>query len=115
MRCLTCAIVVALGLAACGEADEPASTAGPDTPVQAPAKPAPPATTPAPKADCKRLSRRLVGRRWVEAELMARKRRCPLRTAIRDGRNLALTEDFSPSRINVRVDDGVVTEIVGLF
>jgi hypothetical protein len=115
MRVVMCAIVVTFGLAACGEADEPAATADPDRPVQAPAEPSAPATTPAPKADCKRLSRRLVGRRLPQAESMARKRRCPLRVAIKDGRNLALTEDFSPSRINVRVDDGVVTEIVGLF
>jgi hypothetical protein len=107
-------VALTLLLAACGEADEPASTADRDRPVQAPAE-HPRGATPARPAECERVSRRLVGRRLGAARATAERAGCPLRVVIRDGQSLAVTEDFSPSRINVRTERGLVVEIVGLF
>jgi hypothetical protein len=108
-------IAITVLLAACGEADEPTAAADRDRPVQAPAEPSPPVASPAAPRECKRVSRRLVGRRLRAARAVAERASCPLRVVIRDGRSLAVTEDFSPSRINVRTERGVVGEIVGLF
>jgi hypothetical protein len=107
-------VMLALGLAACGDAEPPEPAADPDQPVQAPARHEPTGPPPDPAA-CERLSRRLPGRGVDEAEALAREARCALRVVERDGRSLPVTEDFSESRINVRVRDGVVTEVAGLF
>lgn len=118
MRRLALLVAIPIVLAACGETERPVSGADPDQAVQAPAEPAPTAgavTTPPPPAKCRRVSRRLRGRTFATASTITRKARCQLRMVIEDGRSLAVTEDFSTGRINVRVDDGVVTEILGLF
>jgi hypothetical protein len=103
-----------LVLAACGEAGEPVAVPSPEQPVQSRAEhPREPAARP--PTSCRRVSRRLVGRQLPAAERIAAKARCPLRVVIQDGKSLPVTEDFSPDRINVRVDRGEVTEVLGLF
>jgi hypothetical protein len=108
------ALALMLVVVGCGEANESVPAADPEQPVQAPADQV---ATPAPAAPkhCKRVSRRLVGRSVGAARSIARKARCSLRVVIEDGRNLPVTEDFSRSRINVRVDDGEIVEVVGRF
>ena len=108
-------LLIALVAGACGSA-EGGSAAGPDQPVQAPAnhnsgEP----VEPVDPAVCKRLSRRLLGRPLEGAQSMARDARCALRVVSQDGHDLPVTEDFSRSRINVRVESGKVTEVTGLF
>ena len=39
----------------------------------------------------------------------------PLRVVRLDGEGLAVTDDYSESRINVAVDAGRVTKVTGLF
>lgn len=113
MRLTTSLLVLLLALAAagCGSAEgEP--SADPDQPVQAPAQhDAVKAVDP---AVCERLSRRLVGRPLDDARSMVREARCALRVVSQDGHDFPITEDFSPSRINVRVASGKVTEVTGL-
>jgi hypothetical protein len=46
---------------------------------------------------------------------MAEEPGCVLRVVSEDGRSLPVTEDFDPSRINVRVAGGRVTENLGLY
>jgi hypothetical protein len=109
-----CLLVVAL-LAGCGEAEEPVSPADPNRPVQAPADQPSAIPPPAAPADCRRLSRRLVGRTHTAARALADEARCPLRVVVEDGRSLPVTDDLQRSRINVRTERGVVVEIAGLF
>ena len=113
MRLATALLVLTLAVAACGSADEPAA-AGPDQPVQAPAR-HDAVTPPANPAACKRLSRQLAGRSLEEARSAARKARCALRVVSLDGADLAVTDDFSRSRINIRVESGRVADVTGLF
>ena len=113
MRSVCLALLLALALAACGDDERPAPAApGPDAPVSSgdvePGGSAP-ALTPAPQ--CKRLGRRLVGAELTAAQARADARRCTLRIAELDGQPQALTEDYSPARINVRVAGGVVTAV----
>jgi hypothetical protein len=108
-------VALALGLAACGDAEPPERPAAePDQPVQAPARHEPAGPPPDPAA-CERLSRRLPGRSLDDAEALARRARCALRVVAVDGRDLAVTDDFSETRINVRVRDGAVSDVTGLF
>lgn len=110
MRRAVIACCLALAATGCGtEEQEPA--ASPDDPVSAPAEPAPPAATPPSPKACRRLGRRIVGQPLEAAGERADRRRCPLRVAVLDGKSQALTEDFQPARINVRVQDGVVTRV----
>ena len=107
------AVALVLALAGCGDDEErPAAPADPDAPVSSgdlePSTPAAPATPP---RVCERLGRRLVDVPLAEATARAKRRGCALRVAIEDGVAKALTEDFSPGRINVRVRDGVVTGV----
>jgi len=51
---------------------------------------------------------RLEGRRTGAARRLAARHGCQVRVVRRDGRWLAVTEDYSPSRINVAVRDGRV-------
>jgi hypothetical protein len=112
MRTTCLAILLALALAACGDDERPASAApDPDTPVSSgDVEPgAAPAIPPAP--ECKRLGQRLVEAELLAAEARAEEQGCALRIAEIDGEPQALTEDYSPGRINVRVRDGVVTAV----
>jgi hypothetical protein len=113
-RALACVPIVAvLWLAACGDAEQPASTPDPDQPVQS--TDVAPKASPRPAKRCKRVARGVVGRKLPAARAMAQKARCPLRVVIEDGRSLPVTEDFSPDRINVRVERGVVADVLGLY
>lgn len=56
----------------------------------------------------------LTGLTLDEAELKAEDFGWTLRVARLDGEDLALTEDYSPSRVNVEVVDDVVTDIVSI-
>jgi hypothetical protein len=111
MRLAPIACCLALLVGCGGEEREASAPAGdPDQPISSPADPAPPSTgAPAPVKACKRLGRRIVGAELEAAAQRAERRRCTLRVAVLDGESQALTEDFQPARINVRVDDGVVT------
>jgi hypothetical protein len=108
-------LMVALAGAACAST-EGESAVDPDQPVQAPAQhDTVGAVEPVDPAVCERLSRRLAGRPLDRAQSLARKARCALRVVSRDGQDLPVTEDFSRSRINVRVASGKVTEVAGLY
>jgi hypothetical protein len=112
MRTMCLAILATLAFAACGDDERPASAAPePDTPVSS--GDVEPGTAPAlpPAPACKRLGNRLVDEALPAAETRAAERGCTLRIAEIDGEPQALTEDFSPARINVRVRDGVITAI----
>jgi hypothetical protein len=108
------AVLLALAaLGGCGDdAEGPAATADPDQPVSSgqipPDQPAGPVGS---ERVCTRLGRRLVGDRIAAATARAERRGCALRVAVLDGEPQALTEDFSPARINVRVRAGLVTRV----
>jgi hypothetical protein len=110
MRRLAVMLAVA-AFAGCGSDDEQPA-AGPDTPVSSgsvePNAPAAPAASP---RTCKRLGRKLVGASLRTATARAERRGCALRVAVLDGEPQVLTEDFSPTRINVRVRAGVVAGV----
>jgi hypothetical protein len=107
--------VVAVVLAACGEAPPPGSGSEGDADqvIGAPAQRSP--ARPQHPARCKRLAARLEGVDLATAQASARKAGCVLRVVARDGQELAVTEDLSASRINVRVEDGTITKVAGLY
>ena len=109
-----CLLVVLALLAGCGEADDASAPAGPDAPVSSAPGPDP-VVKPADPAACERLSRRLEGWSLERARARAERERCPLRVVRLDGAGLAVTDDYSESRINVAVDAGRVTKVTGLF
>lgn len=128
---LAAALAGALLLAACGSDDdaevtsEPAATepgtdaVDPDTPVSSPpddgtsaSDPGEPVTPGDMEPIDAAEAEVLVGLTLAEAEAEAADRGWTVRTARLDGEDLALTEDFSPTRVNVAVDDDVVTEIL---
>jgi hypothetical protein len=111
MRRLVVIALAAVALAGCGEDERRAATGSPDDPVSSAPDPAAPAAPAASPKTCKRLSRRLVGMGLPAAHKRAAQKRCAVRVAVQDGEPQALTEDFSPSRINVRVRRGVVTGV----
>lgn len=57
----------------------------------------------------------LVGMRLPEAEARAEAAGCSVRVVVEDGEPLAVTQDFSPFRINVAIRTGTVVEIDGLY
>jgi hypothetical protein len=113
MRWSVTACCVALAASGCGAGEEEATAppADPDQPISSPADPAPPAGKPAPIKACRQLGRRIVGDRIDDATGRAERRGCPLRVAVLDGEGQILTDDFQQARINVRVHDGVVTDV----
>jgi hypothetical protein len=114
MRTLVALAGLALLLAACGEADgQPPAPADPDEPVSAPARTTEPVEPPDPAA-CERVAETLPGLTLADAERAARRERCAVRVIARDGEPLAVTDDYSEARINVRVEDGIVIDVDGL-
>ena len=113
MAAIRILLLIAL-FAGCGDADESAAPARPDTPVSSTPGPEP-VGKPADPAACERLSRRLEGWSLERARARAERERCPLRVVRLDGEGLAVTDDYSESRINVAVDAGRVTKVTGLF
>jgi hypothetical protein len=98
------AAVLALGLvaAACGDDEESASTT---------------AETVAPADGEEALEfdeSIVVGLSVEEAETAAEEAGFTVRIARQDGEDLALTMDFIPNRVNVEVEDGVVTGVVSV-
>ena len=111
MRWAAVLLAVAV-LGGCGDDERPAATSDPDQPVSSGEVPPDRSATPAgSKRVCTRLGRRLAGDPIAAATARAERRGCPLRVAVLDGEPQALTEDFSPARINVRVRGGVVTGV----
>jgi hypothetical protein len=110
MRLVAVSCCLALAAGCGGDAEEPAAT-DPDRPVSSPADQAAPAGDPASPRACRRLGRRLAGQALADATARADRRGCTVRVAVLDGDPQALTEDFQPARINVRVRDGVVTGV----
>lgn len=141
---LAVTITLALGVAACGSDDaNDVSSAGsttrpagpsttepsyqsapstgpvdPDAPVSSPPGAGDPIddsgppldTTPVDPADAEVL----VGLPLARAEAEALHRGWTVRVARQDGEDLALTDDYSPTRVNVAVQDDVVTEVVSI-
>jgi hypothetical protein len=113
---LACLLVLVPAIAACGDEERVASAPGPgpDEPVSQAAPEEPPdpdVAAPASARACRRLGRRLIGVDQGDAMKHASSRGCTLRIAVQDGRALALTEDYQPARINVRVERGVVARV----
>jgi hypothetical protein len=113
MRRALLACCLTLTVAGCGaDAEQSASpTPDPDQPVSSPADPAPPAGKPTLRSVCRRLGEHLVGGPVGDGMTSAELRGCVLRIAVLDGVRQALTADFDPSRINLRVEDGVVVHV----
>lgn len=135
-----CTLCLSFGLLACGEedsdgqappsADAPSSSSpSPDTPTTSPPQDPPdgPATIPdlpvnkdpsavtctgRPEGVFDATS--IIGQSEAEAADAAAAEGCAIRVVERDGRSLAVTDDFRPDRINVAVEDAVVTKIVSL-
>ena len=59
-------------------------------------------------------AKRLVGKRVPSARRTARRHDCSLRVTKRNGKNLIVTADYSPQRINVAVRDRRVVGIRGI-
>jgi hypothetical protein len=109
-------VVLLLALAALagcgGDEERPAATPAPDDPVASgPIDPDQPAAPAASERACTRLGKRLAGAEIDDAKARAGRRGCPLRVAVLDGEPQALTEDYSPARINVAVENGAVTRV----
>jgi hypothetical protein len=85
-----------------GNADAPVSSTPSQPPAGAPVK-------------CTLAPRRVVGRTETAARRLAEQRGCALRVIERDGMALAVTEDYSTNRINVRVRDSRVTAHDGRY
>lgn len=112
MRRLAVLLAVAAFAGCGGDEERPAASAGPDEPgASTPSDPSAPAAPAAPAKACKRLGRRLVGLAMPAASARAERRGCPLRVAVLDGEPQALTEDYAPARINVRVRADVVRRV----
>jgi hypothetical protein len=106
------ACCLALFVAGCGDDEEQPVADDPDQAVSSTPDPAPPpAGEPTPPAECRRLGRRLVGDPVEAATARAERRGCVLRVAVVDGEGQALTDDFQPGRINVRVVGGLVSGV----
>jgi hypothetical protein len=56
----------------------------------------------------------VVGESLAEAERAARREGCSVREVKRDGKGLAVTDDFRPDRVNVATEGGEVTGIVSI-
>lgn len=124
---------LALALPACGD-EEPESSAppaatSPDMPTSSPPAEPPKGPTTVPELpDNDDLSAvictappeglvdatSIVGKSESAATRAAEEQGCSVRVVERDGRALAVTEDFRPDRINVTVEDGDVAEIISL-
>ena len=113
MRRALLAACLVVAIAGCGADDErsAAPARDPDQPVSSPAGQAPPAGEPTSPKVCRRLGGQLVGGPVGDGMTSAELRGCTLRIAVLDGVGQVLTDDFRPTRINLRVDDGIVTRV----
>ncbi len=55
-----------------------------------------------------------VGGSLKDGRAAALEQGCSIRVAMRNGKGLALTEDFRPDRVNVAVESGEITEILSI-
>ncbi len=102
MRVLAALLLAGLLLMACGE-DEEASVPRPAEPIWCP-------KDKAGGFD----ARDVLGLRFEEAERLAKDNACTVRMVQRDGQGLPVTKDLRFNRINVAVDDGVVTAVASI-
>jgi hypothetical protein len=98
--------VAALLLSACNS-DEPNDAGVPDTTAAASERP----INCPPEEETAFDARELVGESVQDAARLARRNDCSVRVVERDGQPLPGTDDFVPSRINVVIDDGLVTQV----
>jgi hypothetical protein len=120
---------VAVGVGSCGDANSDVATTGStappaadpseptdgDTPVSSPpADPGDDTSVPAdePEPVDETDAQVLVGRALGEARSLAQDRAWSIRVARLDGQDQVLTDDYSPTRINVAVEDAVVVEVL---
>ena len=60
-------------------------------------------------------SRDLIGRNMPTARGIAADNDCSIRVVQRNGKNLGVTDDFNVTRINVRIRDRRVIDVVGTY
>lgn len=109
LRVAVCLCAIAYAVAGCG--------GGPPTPVSGPADgTVEPAAKWCPEEAGDRgfATEGLIGLSLADAERLAEANRCSVRAVERDGEPLPATMDFNPARINVAVENDVVTEVKSL-
>lgn len=119
------AAVLLLAGAGCGNGEN-GEPGRPTTTPAAPGDPRPGADQPDPDRDLSALrcqsapretldATRLEGLPYPEAEERAEARGCSTRIVEEDGEALAVTDDLRPDRVNVAVESGEVTAIIGAY
>lgn len=110
------ATLAVVALAACGDDDDSGSTTTtteaettvPDTTEPAPTETAPLELT----YDLEEVTETLVGMTIEDAEALAAENDWIIRQVRVDGEDRPMTMDLRYNRINVAVDDGVITEVI---
>jgi hypothetical protein len=96
---------------------EPVALPAPDTAVPAPdiaEACAPVSEVTTPSASVNQIADAVVGYCLVAAQELAKTFGYEVRVVRQDGVDLAVTADFSESRINVAIDNGAVTEVISI-
>ena len=114
MRHFAAAALALLALAGCGGGTDAPAGSGADHDAPVSSTPSQPSAV-APVKKCTLAPSRVVGRTQMAAMRLAERHGCVLRVIESDGVSLAITDDYSPSRINVAVRDGVVTAHDGRY
>ncbi len=57
----------------------------------------------------------IVGEPYAQAREAAQAQGCDVRAVVKDGKPLAVTQDFRPDRVDVAVRDGDVVRIDGIY
>ena len=110
-RLTVIALVGCAVLVGCGERE----VVRPAKPVRCPAGVPHPDDGLPPIPEGKWDAREVLGLDEARATRLARRHRCELRATVRDGESEISTADKTNGRVNVRVDDGRVTRLLGVF